>query len=321
MSNGGRYPIPGVDQPAGALRTLRTITDLRSALAEVRAEGRTIGLVPTMGALHDGHVSLLRRARSECDVVVMSLFVNPAQFAPGEDFEHYPRDEARDATIAEEAGVDLIFAPPAEEVYPAGFATKVRVGGVTDSLCGAPTSRGPEHFDGVATVVAKLFSICAPDVAYFGQKDYQQSLVIRRMAADLNLPVRVEVCPIVREPDGLALSSRNAYLGREPRRRAPALKRALDAAERAIAAGGTPAEAAATGRAVLAEADVEPEYLEVLRADDLAAPSGSPGERLVIAVAARVGPARLIDNCLLEVPESGARANGTDPVSGAVTTT
>jgi len=273
-----------------------------------------------MGALHEGHVSLLRRARAECDVVVMSLFVNPTQFAPGEDFERYPRDEARDAALAEEAGVDVVFAPSAGEIYPEGFATTVHVTGVTAVLCGDPRSRGPEHFDGVATVVAKLFSICSPDVAYFGQKDYQQTLVIRRMAADLNLPVRVEVCPIVREPDGLALSSRNAYLGSDDRRRAPALKRALDAAQREIAAGSAAGDAAASGRAVLAEAEVDPEYFEVLRADDLSAPSAAPGERLVIAVAARVGPARLIDNCLAEVPVSGARPNGTDPVSGAVTT-
>ncbi len=166
-----------------------------------------------MGALHEGHVSLLRRARAECDVVVMSLFVNPTQFAPGEDFERYPRDEERDAALAEEAGVDVVFAPSPGEIYPEGFATTVHVTGVTAVLCGDPRSRGPEHFDGVATVVAKLFSICSPDVAYFGQKDYQQTLVIRRMAADLDLPVRVEVCPIVRGPDGLALSSRNAYLG------------------------------------------------------------------------------------------------------------
>ncbi len=253
--------------------------------------------------------------------MVMSLFVNPAQFAPGEDFERYPRDEQRDAALAEEAGVDLVFAPSVDEVYPEGFSTTVRVEGITDVLCGAPGSRGPGHFDGVATVVAKLFSICAPDVAYFGQKDYQQTLVIRRMAADLNLAVRVEVCPIVREPDGVALSSRNAYLEPEDRRRAPALKRALDAAERAIASGRTAADAASTGRAVLAEAAIEPEYFEVLRAEDLAQPSGKPGERVVIAVAAQVGRARLIDNCLAEMPVEDARPNGTDPVSGAVTTT
>jgi pantoate--beta-alanine ligase len=269
-----------------------------------------------MGALHEGHLSLIRRARAECDVVVMSLFVNPAQFAPGEDFERYPRDEARDAALAEEAGVDLIFAPAREEIYPDGFATTVRVDGVSGVLCGATSRRGPEHFDGVGTVVAKLFSICSPDVAYFGQKDYQQSLVIRRMAADLNLPVRIEVCPIVREPDGLALSSRNAYLDAADRRRAPALKRALDAAERQIAAGRTLADALASGRAVLAEAEIQPEYFEVLRAEDLAEPSWQPGERLVIAVAAQVGSARLIDNVLSEVavPRAGTRC-ATEPVS------
>jgi pantoate--beta-alanine ligase len=317
------------------MRIVRTVADLREHLSDARAAGaRSVGLVATMGALHEGHLSLIRAAAADCDCVVVSLFVNPTQFGPGEDFESYPRDERRDAALAAEAGVDLLFAPPPAEIYPAGFSTEVSVAGIGDVLCGAPDRRGRGHFDGVATVVARLFGICGPDVAYFGQKDYQQTLVIRRMAADLALPVRIEVCPIVREPDGLALSSRNAYLEPADRRRAPALKRALDAAWLAIAAGETLPGAVAAGREVLRKAAIEPEYFEVLRAGDLREPSFEPHESLVIAVAARVGGARLIDNCLVEVPApapdpthpiawpaSAGQTNGTDPVSGAVTTT
>ncbi|MGC1166749.1 MAG: pantoate--beta-alanine ligase, partial [Solirubrobacterales bacterium] len=195
------------------MRAVRSRQELRDALVQPRRAGRTIGLVPTMGFLHEGHLSLLRAARAECDVVVMSLFVNPTQFAPGEDLERYPRDEERDLSLAAEAGVDLVYAPPVEEVYPEGFATAVEVGGnLTDVLDGDPARRGPEHFRGVTTVVAKLFNSVGPDVAYFGQKDAQQAAVIRRMAQDLDFPVRIEVLPTVREADGLAMSSRNAYL-------------------------------------------------------------------------------------------------------------
>ena len=182
-------------------------------MEQARRDGLTIGLVPTMGYLHEGHLSLLRAARAECDVVVMSLFVNPTQFGPGEDLDRYPRDEERDLRLAGEAGVDLVYAPPVEEVYPEGFATVVEVGGsLTGVLDGDPARRGPEHFRGVTTVVAKLFNSVGPDVAYFGQKDAQQAAVIRRMARDLDFPVRIEVLPTVREADGLAMSSRNAYL-------------------------------------------------------------------------------------------------------------
>ena len=187
-----------------------------------------------MGYLHEGHLSLLRAARQRCDVVVMSLFVNPAQFGPDEDLERYPRDEARDAELAERAGVDLIYAPATEEVYPEGFATAVEVGGgLTDVLCGTPERRGPAHFRGVTTVVAKLLNSVAPDVAFFGQKDAQQAIVIKRMVRDLAYPVQVEVVPTVREHDGVALSSRNP----DERRRAAALIRALKAAERVAKSG------------------------------------------------------------------------------------
>jgi pantoate--beta-alanine ligase len=279
------------------MRTLRSVDELRAALASPRREGRTIGLVPTMGAFHEGHLSLFRHARAECDEVVASLFVNPAQFRPGEDLDAYPRDEAGDAAMAAEEGVDLLFAPPLDQVYPDGFATTVAVSGVTEPLEGA--LRGREHFDGVTTVVAKLFNMVAPDVAYFGQKDAQQAAAIKRMVADLNFPVRIEVCPTQREPDGLALSSRNAYLDDADRTRAIALRRALDAAEAAVASGEYDADRVVeAARGAFAELDVDPDYVEVVAPDTF-----SPVERIdgtaLIAVAARVGPARLIDNALL----------------------
>src|SRR5271169_4164991 len=217
------------------MRTLRTVEELRAALASDRRAGLEIGLVPTMGALHEGHLSLISRAREQCDRVVVSLFVNPAQFNERSDLERYPRQETHDAQLATEAGADLLFAPSVEEVYPPGFATSVEVLGVTERLEGA--ARGAEHFRGVCTVVTKLLCMALPDVAYFGQKDAQQVVVIRRLVADLNLPVRIEVCPTVREPDGLAMSSRNALLSGEERMRALALPAALDAASRRAAAG------------------------------------------------------------------------------------
>jgi pantoate--beta-alanine ligase len=289
------------------IRTLRTTNELRAAVARARAAERTIGLVPTMGSLHEGHLSLVRRAAEECDLVVVSLFVNPAQFGPGEDYSAYPRDERRDAQLAAAAGAGVLFAPSAREVYPPGFATVVEVEGLTDMLCGAPGSRGRAHFRGVATVVTKLLNMCAPDVAYFGQKDYQQSLVIRRLVRDLDMPVRIEVCPTVREPDGLALSSRNAYLTPAERERATALSRALRVAGETAAAGAGRDAVTGAARAELDAAGVVPEYLEVLRAGDLGIPAWQPGERVVIAVAARIGPARLIDNTLIELPAPDRR--------------
>src|SRR5215213_162867 len=209
------------------MRTVRTVEELRAELRPARMEERTIGLVPTMGAFHQGHISLMERARQATDVVVVSLFVNPTQFAPTEDLSAYPRDEQRDAEMAEATGVDVLFAPPVEEVYPVGFQTTVTVGALAQPLEGA---QRPGHFDGVATVVTKLLNMVQPDVAFFGQKDAQQALIVRRVVQDLDIPVRIEVCPTVREPDGLAMSSRNAYLGPAERERAIALRRALDAA-------------------------------------------------------------------------------------------
>ncbi len=281
------------------MRIVRTRTELRQALAEPRRGGATIGLVPTMGFLHEGHLSLIRAARAECDLVVMSLFVNPAQFRPGEDLDRYPRDEARDTALAEEAGADLVYAPSVEEVYPEGFSTSVRVEGLTEVLCGDESRRGPEHFHGVTTVVAKLFNSVQPDAAYFGQKDGQQAAVIRRMARDLDFPVRIELRPTVREPDGLAMSSRNAYLGDVERQRAAALSRALSTAaartrEESLQAG---LEAA---RSELAAAGIEPEYLEARDPDDLTPATALNGRPVLVAVAATIGGARLIDNVLIE---------------------
>jgi pantoate--beta-alanine ligase len=283
------------------MRVVRTKSELRRALAEPRRRGESIGLVPTMGALHGGHVLLIRTAREDCDVVVMTLFVNPAQFAPGEDLEGYPRDEGRDVARAEEEGVDLVFAPSAQEMYPRGFATAVEVSGFTEVLEGAPEQRGPEHFRGVTTVVAKLLNIVQPHAAYFGQKDAQQAVVIRAMARDLDFPTRIEVLPTVREPDGLAMSSRNRYLDSEQRARAAALSRALQAAENSAAAGERSLERVLdAARRQLAEAGIEPEYLEARDAEDLAPARGLNGRPVLIAIAARVGPARLIDNTVIE---------------------
>jgi pantoate--beta-alanine ligase len=281
------------------MRTVRTVRELRKALAPERRAGRTIGLVPTMGAFHDGHLSLIRRARRDCEVVVVSLFVNPTQFGPSDDLDAYPRDELRDARLAEAEGVDVLFAPPVEEVYPDGFATTVTVGRVTEMLEGHPTRRGPSHFAGVTTVVTKLFNMAGPDVAYFGQKDAQQALVLRRLVRDLDIPVRIEVCPTIRDTDGLALSSRNAYLSEPERAQALALSRALRAADAAVEAGERDAEAVLrAARAELDGAGIEPEYLELRSITDL-----TPVERVngstLLAVAARVGRARLIDNVVL----------------------
>jgi len=268
-------------------------------LEQPRRAGRAIGLVPTMGFLHEGHLSLLRAARAECDVVVMSLFVNPAQFGAGEDLDRYPRDEERDLRLAGEAGVDLVYAPAVAEVYPDGFATTVEVGGdLTAVLDGDPARRGPGHFRGVTTVVAKLFNAAGPDVAYFGQKDAQQAAVIRRMARDLDFPVRIEVLPTVREADGLAMSSRNAYLDAEARERAVALSRALAVAERRAREGSLQAGLDAARRE-LEDAGIEPEYLEARDAEQLQPVAALNGRPVLIAVAARVGGARLIDNVLI----------------------
>jgi pantoate--beta-alanine ligase len=291
-------PRPTVATPA-----LRTKAELRAAVGEAKRAGQTVGFVPTMGYLHDGHLSLIQAARVECDLVVMSLFVNPTQFGEGEDLSRYPRDEERDLRLAGEAGADLVFAPTVEEVYPDGldgFATHVEVSGsLTGVLDGDPSRRGPRHFRGVTTVVAKLFNLVGPDVAYFGQKDAQQAVAIRRMVRDLDFPVRIEVLPTVREADGLAMSSRNAYLDDENRERATALSRALGAAERGARAGslGMGLEAA---RRELANAGIEPEYLEARDAETLERVHALEDRPVLVLVAAQIGAARLIDNVLID---------------------
>ena len=288
------------------MRIVRTVAELREALRPARREERSIGLVPTMGALHEGHLSLVRAARADNDVVVVSVFVNPSQFEEADDLDAYPRDEERDAALLAGEGADLLFAPAVDEVYPPGFATTVRVAGITESLEGA--HRGVAHFDAVATVVTKLLNMAGPDAAYFGQKDAQQALVVRRLVADLDLPVRIAVCPTIREPDGLALSSRNVRLRGAERDSALALRDGLRAAEDALAGGERDARALrAAAVAAMRRRGVEPEYLEIVGADDLA-PVASVDGATLLAVAARVGATRLIDNTLL-------RPNGAAPSS------
>jgi pantoate--beta-alanine ligase len=272
---------------------------------DARAAGRRIGLVPTMGAFHGGHESLMRAARAGSDEMVVSLFVNPAQFDDPRDLAAYPRDEERDATVAAGLGADVLFAPPPEAVYPAGFSTTVTVPGLSDTLEGA--HRGAGHFAGVCTVVAKLFNMVAPDVAYFGQKDAQQVAVLKRMTRDLDFPVAIEVLPTIREPDGLAMSSRNGRLDAGERARAVALSRALAAAREAI--GHDDPDPLAAARAVLAEHDVEPEYLALVDPDSF---QETTHGRVLVAVAAFVGDTRLIDNVLIDRAATPER-RGADP--------
>ena len=271
---------------------------LRAELAAARSAGRTIGLVPTMGYLHEGHASLARRARAENDLVVLTIFVNPTQFAPTEDLDRYPRDLPRDLVVAETEGVDLVFHPDADEMYDPEHATWIDVEGLADRLCGA--SR-PGHFRGIATVVTKLFALCRPDRAYFGQKDAQQAFIVTRMAADLDLGVDIVVCPIVREADGLAMSSRNVYLTPEERAQAPVLSAALRKAETLVAAGER--DAAVLVAAVQARLAASPlarvEYVELVAAATLA-PIARLDGRSLLAVAVWFGRTRLIDNTVFD---------------------
>ena len=275
------------------MRTIRTVAELRAALAAHR--GLRIGLVPTMGAFHDGHLALMRRARADTDVVVVSLFVNPSQFNERADLDRYPHDEARDGALAADLGVDYLFAPAVTEVYPDGFATTVTVDArLTGVLEGA--QRGRTHFDAVTTVVSKLFNMVGPDIAYFGQKDAQQALVIRRMVQDLNLAIGIVVVPTVRDHDGLAMSSRNMLLSGTERQRATALHRALRLARHAIDAGERdPNPIKARVYAELTGSGVEPQYFELVEPDTLVPVQRINGEVLAV-VAARVGATRLIDN-------------------------
>lgn len=281
--------------------------EMQVAAEGFRRKGLSVGLVPTMGYFHEGHLSLMRRARADCDRVVVSLFVNPTQFGPGEDLDRYPRDFDRDRGLAEAEGVDMIFAPTSEDMYPEGYATYVEVVRLTEGLCGA---RRPGHFRGVATVVAKLFNVCRPGAAYFGQKDYQQAQVIKRMAADLDFGIDVKVLPIVREADGLAMSSRNKYLSPDERRQATCLVRALARAQELIGAGETKSDKFKKEMTAIisAEPSARLDYAEVIDPEELT-PVTTVGKGAVAAVAANINQTRLIDNTILGEEELRVEVN------------
>jgi pantoate--beta-alanine ligase len=280
------------------MEIIRRVDEMQLWVATRRSEGERVGFVPTMGYLHEGHLGLVRIARGlGCDTVIASIFVNPTQFGPGEDYERYPRDEARDLRLLEEEKADAVFIPGAGDMYPDGFQTFIEVPEVSQGLCGAAR---PGHFRGVATVVAKLFHICRPHVAVFGEKDYQQLAVIRRMARDLDIEVEIVGAPTAREPDGLAMSSRNDYLKGEDRRAALCLYRGLSRARDLFEAGEQdPGKLIDAARAaVAAEPRARLEYVEA-RDPETLAPIAAPAGRVTVLVAARVGPARLIDNITL----------------------
>jgi pantoate--beta-alanine ligase len=279
------------------MKTITTITDMQSLAESFQQQGKTIGFVPTMGFLHDGHLSLMHRARQENDVVVASIFVNPTQFGPNEDMDRYPRDAEGDRTKCGSAGVDVLFLPQAKDMYPDVATVFVTVEGLSEILEGAVR---PGHFRGVATVVNKLFNIVKPQRVYFGQKDYQQCAVIKRMVAGLNMAVEIVVMPTVREPDGLAMSSRNVYLKPEERRAAVSLSRALAAAEQLVRTGVNDISAIKKDMQdiILREEGTKVDYIEIADPDTLA-PLSRPQEKMVILLAVRIGPTRLIDNALI----------------------
>jgi pantoate--beta-alanine ligase len=281
------------------MKVVKSVAGMKALARQWKKEGMKIGFVPTMGYLHEGHLSLVRESKKRADVTVVSIFVNPAQFGPNEDFKKYPRDLGKDSAYLEKGGVDCLFPPDAAEIYPPGYRTYVEVQGLQDKLCGK--SR-PGHFQGVATVVLKLFEIVGPDLAFFGAKDAQQVLIIGKMAADLDLGVEVVTCPLVREPDGLALSSRNAYLSPEERKAAMALSISLRWAERAISAGERdPAKVIAGIQAVIeAEPLARVDYVEAVDPVDLEPLAGIGGD-VLIALAVFIGSTRLIDNIRLHV--------------------
>lgn len=283
------------------MRVVRTIADLRALLRPLREAGKRIGFVPTMGFLHEGHEALIRQSAARCDATVVSIFVNPTQFGPSEDLANYPKDLERDQNLCLEAGTTVLFLPEASEIYPTGFQTHVEPGRLAEPLCGRFR---PGHFRGVATVVAKLFNMVEPDLAFFGQKDFQQTVVIRRMARDLNLPVDVVVVPTIREADGLALSSRNAYLDDDARRRALRLSEGLLAAKAAFEAGErNGAKLVEIARKPLAGVD-SVQYLELVDTQNLEPIQGPVDRSAALCVAAYVGSTRLIDNVLLSPPAS-----------------
>ncbi len=280
------------------MRLCKTVEEVRSFVTSVRSEGKTVGLVATMGYLHPGHLSLVQEAKRRCDVVVVSIFVNPTQFSAGEDYQTYPRDLQRDAGLVADAGVDAIFAPEAAEMYPPGFSTSVDVAGVSEPLCGA-SRQG--HFRGVATVITKLFNIVQPDMAIFGQKDFQQVLLIKRLVEDLNMDIQIVDVPIVREADGLAMSSRNVYLSEEDRKAALVLSRSLSLARQLVAEGER--DVARLKERVVREIQSEPraeiDYVEILSVPHLKQ-LDLLADKALLALAVRFGKTRLIDNTVLE---------------------
>jgi pantoate--beta-alanine ligase len=287
------------------MRVEKDIQPSREAVRAAQREGKIAGVVPTMGALHEGHLSLVRAANEQCSFVAVTIFVNPTQFGPGEDFDKYPNTLESDLAHCDKLGVDLVFTPTVEAMYPPGCQTSVHVGGLTEGLCG---SRRPGHFDGVATVVAKLFNILPADLAFFGEKDYQQMVVIRRMVQDLDMPIEIVPCPTVREPDGLAMSSRNAYLSQEERVRATSLSRALFLARDRIAAGEYDAASLTTGirNEIRLAQPTEIDYVEIVDPETLA-PLPKVDRPARICLAVRFGSCRLIDNIAVgeETTEGG----------------
>ena len=282
-----------------APQVLRTRAEMARARDEARHEGVTVGFVPTMGFLHEGHLSLAREAARRCDRVVMSIFVNPIQFGSASDLDSYPRDERRDLELAASAGVDTVYAPAVEDVYPEGFSTRVAVSGITEVLCGAPESRGPAHFEGVTTVVAKLFNLIDPDLSFFGAKDAQQAAVVRRMANDLDFRTEIVVMPTIREADGLAMSSRNTRLGPKERESALSLYRCLVEIRDSARVSGL-GTALGAGREIVEREGIEIEYLEARDADTFEPVAGLTDRDVLVAIAAEVGGVRLIDNIVLE---------------------
>ncbi|MFK4539797.1 pantoate--beta-alanine ligase [Bradyrhizobium ottawaense] len=281
------------------MQTIKTVADLRHTLAQARRAGRRIGFVPTMGYLHDGHLELVAASRAQCEVTVVSIFVNPTQFGPNEDLSTYPRDFLRDEKLCRDAGVAILFAPDAQEVYPNQFETFIELAELAKPLCGAFR---PGHFRGVATVVCKLFNMVQPDVAFFGQKDFQQCAVVRRMAIDLSLPIEIITVPTVREPDGLAMSSRNRYLSDEERRRALAISRGLLAAADEFRSGERDVEKlVAVAKGHLGVVD-RLQYLELVDGDTLTTAQSPLGRTAALCAAAYVGSTRLIDNVILALP-------------------
>ncbi|RNB84979.1 pantoate--beta-alanine ligase [Brevibacillus panacihumi] len=277
------------------LQQINTVAEMRDQIQAARMQGKRIGIVPTMGYLHEGHLSLVKAARETCDVVVMSIFVNPLQFGPNEDFDRYPRDLERDRALADQAGVDMLFTPEVSEMYPRKILTNISVSNVTNPLCGR--SR-PGHFDGVATVVMKLFQIVQPDYAFFGQKDAQQVAVVTQMVQDLNVPVQIVPCPIIREADGLAMSSRNVYLTPEEREQAIVLSHSLTLAEKWLREGVSIGEVRGRVMDIISEKPLAAiEYVEILSYPELEPLDHAvPGTTLILALAVRFGKTRLIDN-------------------------